>query len=221
MRIPFTNIDDSPPINIKMYDYDQYSNDEFIGVCYIDLKNAQYERNLFYNLNKIPTPTWYNLSYRNGIPGGKILLGFNLFVNETIPPSLPSLLPPYEKYNIKIKALGVRGLQQVGIYSIKKPLVVFNVDSMRDPNCKINLPEKNLLIAEAKNYGPDANFSTIVKYGFFFEITQFILNSFSLDLPRNALLWPNLNVFHLIFKTYFLISVSSKTAYGKTRLSPF
>lgn len=163
MRVPFTNIDDSPPINIKMYDYDQYSNDEFIGVCYIDLKNAQYERNLFYNLNKIPTPTWYNLSYRNGVPGGKILLGFNLFVNETIPASLPSLLPPYEKYNIKIKALGVRGLQQIGVYSIKKPLVVFNVDSMRDPNCKINLPEKNLLIAEAKNYGPDANFSTIVK----------------------------------------------------------
>jgi len=164
LKVPVHNLKDAPPLLIKMYDWDELGGDDLIGVSYINLNQAYQEKSLLINVNEIPTPKWYNLSYSTETEGGKILLGFNLFLNKSSPVKLPSLLPPYEKYNVKIKALGVRGLQKVGIYPIKKPLISFNVDSIRDPHSKINLPEKNLKVAEAKTYGPDANFSTIVKF---------------------------------------------------------
>lgn len=163
MKIPFLDINSAPPLNIKMFDWDAYSEDDLIGQCYLDLKKCLENGSLLINQNRIPIPKWNNLDYSMDLHGGTLLLAFNLFANNSIPASLPNLLPPYEKYNVKIKALGVRGLQKVGIYPIKKPLIVINADSIRDSNNKINLPEKSIMIAEAKNYGPDANFSTIIK----------------------------------------------------------
>lgn len=181
MRVPVDKLEDSPPLLVKLYDWDEFSSDDLIGVCYINLSKAFLEKSLLVNMNQIPTPKWYPLKYSSDLEGGSLLLGFNLFIGNIKPAPLPSLLPPYEKYNVKIKALGVRGLLKVGIHSIKKPMIIFNIDSIRDPKSKLNLPEKNLMIAEAKTYGPDANFSTLV--------------SFTIDLPNDNLLWPNLNVF--------------------------
>ena len=148
-----------------MYDWDQIGDDELIGTCYVNLNQAFHAKSLLINLNQIPTPNWYPLTYSTDLEGGKMLLGFNLFLGKaTSTARLPSLLPPYEKYNVKIRALGVRGLQQVGMHPIKKPMILVNVDSIRDPQSKVQLPEKKMLVAEAKNYGPDANFSTILKF---------------------------------------------------------
>ena len=163
MAAPLHDLKDAPPLLVKMWDWDQIGGDDLIGVSYIHLNEAYKDKSLLLNQNIIPTPKWYNLSYSQDVEGGKILLGFNLFMGRKVIARLPSLLPPYEKYNVKIRALGVRGLQKVGIHPIKKPMITFNVDSIRDPKCKMNLPEKNVMIAEAKTYGPDANFSTIVK----------------------------------------------------------
>lgn len=164
MRVQVNTLKDSPPLLIKMYDWDEFSSDDLIGVSYINLNEAFLDKSLLLNKNEIPVPKWYPLKFNNDMEGGKMLLGFNLFLGKINPQPLPSLLPPFEKYNVKIKVLGVRGLQKVGFHSIKKPMVVFNVDSIRDPQSKTGLAEKNLLVAEAKTYGPDANFSTIVKY---------------------------------------------------------
>ena len=169
MRVPISTIKDAPPITIKMFDWDQFGRDDLIGTSYINLNEAYHNETLFLNKNVIPTPKWYPLKYSSDTEGGKVLLGFNLFVGN-YSKNLPSLLPPYEKYNIKIKALGVRGLQKTGVYSIKKPLISINVDSIRDANSKVNLPEKNYMVAEAKSYGPDANFSTILKFAKFIVI---------------------------------------------------
>lgn len=158
-----------------MYDWDEFSDDDLIGTCYINLNQALQEKSLLMNSNEIPTPKWYPLHFSSDLEGGKMLLGFNLFSGNASPRLLPSLLPPFEKFNVKIKVLGVRGLQKVGIHPIKKPLVVFNVDSIRDPQSKVSLPEKNLLIAEAKTYGPNANFSTIVKYDLIYKKFIFII----------------------------------------------
>ncbi len=52
----------------------------------------------------------------------------------------------------------------VGLDPIRKPVVVFNVNSLRGKSDKIDLPEKSVLRAEAKGVGPDANFSTVLRY---------------------------------------------------------
>ena len=57
----------------------------------------------------------------------------------------------------------------VGLDPIRKPVVVFNVNSLRDKRDKIDLPEKSVLRAEAKGMGADANFSTVLRYCVLFD----------------------------------------------------
>lgn len=97
-----------------------------------------------------------------GSEAGKILIAFNIFTDSKLYKEI-NLLPGFVKFHFKIRVLGVRGLQKVGLQGIKKPIVIFNVGSLRDPKTKIDLPEKNIMIAEAKDMGSDANFSTILR----------------------------------------------------------
>jgi hypothetical protein len=105
----------------------------------------------------------YFLRLAEGGSAGQILLSISLFSSPSLIKPLPSLLPPNEKYHIKIRALGVRGLQKVGLDSIRKPVVILNVNSLRPKKDQIDLPDKSFLRAEAKGIGPDANFSTVLK----------------------------------------------------------
>ena len=72
-------------------------------------------------------------------------------------------MPDYEKYYVKIKILGLRGLKSLGMFSVKRPYIKFDINSLKQKEQRQNLDEKKAIITQPNFYGPDPNISTIIK----------------------------------------------------------
>jgi len=175
--------EDSPPIIIRMYDEDVTS-DEFIGSVYINVDQAIKDGSLLYNKIEQPKPKWFDLKYSENFlkfilffiylnlihnyiiidknsKSGKILACFVLFENKPLNWN-PKITLEYEKYYLKMKILGLRGLKSMGIFPVKKAFIKFDLNSLRSKDQKLDLQEKKSITTQPNSPGSDPNISTII-----------------------------------------------------------
>ena len=74
------------------------------------------------------------------------------------------LMPDMEKYNVKIKVLGLRGLKSLGLIPVKRAFLKFDINSVRSPNERQALNEKKFVQTFPKEPGNNPNILTIIEY---------------------------------------------------------
>lgn len=102
-----------------------------------------------------------NILPDNGLDVGKVLISFNLLeYDQPIPKSLRAFEPPSERFTIKIRILGLRGLKSSGILSVQKAFLKFDVHGLNP----IGLKDPEMLVVRAPEAGPDPNFCMILRF---------------------------------------------------------
>ena len=86
---------------------------------------------------------------------------FNIFESKPLNWA-PKIISDYEKYYVKMKILGLRGLKSMGIFPIKRAFIKFDLNSLRSKEQRHDLQEKKAICTQPNFYGPNPNISTIV-----------------------------------------------------------
>lgn len=95
---------------------------------------------------------------------GRILVSFNFFENALPIKGLPPVYPEMEKYEMKIKILGLRNLKSLGLLPVKRPFIKFDINSLKAKDQKQALAEKQTVQTQPKETGSDPVLSTILTY---------------------------------------------------------
>lgn len=119
-----------------------------------------------------------------------------------------------ESYELKIKVLGLRNLKSLGLLPVKRPFIKFDINGLKPKEQKQALAEKKFIQTQPKETGTDPNISTIIKYNFLHKYNSLFI-SCKIDLPKNYLYCPSLNVSRSKIKNYFFISVLCSIAFIK------
>ena len=64
---------------------------------------------------------------------------------------------------MKIRILGLRGLQSLGLLPVKRPFIKFDTNSLRPKDERQELSEKKAITTEPKEGGADPNICTIIQ----------------------------------------------------------
>merc|ERR1712096_476605 len=105
----------------------------------------------------IKTPKWYDLNM--GIKGtemGQILCSFNILEELSEFDDL-AIDPDVEECTVGINALGLRGLQTLGILPIKKAFVKFDINSLYPPKEKNIIKSKSVVQTLPSEKGSSPN----------------------------------------------------------------
>lgn len=81
---------------------------------------------------------------------------------------IPKIISDYEKFYVKIKILGLRGLKSMGIFPVRKAYIKFDLNSLRSKEQRHDLQEKKAIFTQPNNSGSDPNISTIISYIHYF-----------------------------------------------------
>ena len=85
-----------------------------------------------------------------------------------------------EKYHIKLRILGLRDLQSLGLLPVKNAFLKFDINSLLPHDKKQALAEKKALVTQPKESGSNPNICTIL--------------SFDIDLPVDLIYIPHMSV---------------------------
>ncbi|CAG9312955.1 unnamed protein product [Blepharisma stoltei] len=149
-----SSLEDNPPILIYVFDEDEFSADDLIGICIIPLSEASKS----HSMPKVPK--WIPLSLGKS-DSGKILISFNLYTEQDKVPEY-SIVPKCIDAVVEINCLGLRDLQPaLGWLPVNKAFIKFDMNSLQ-------VPGENLVIRNAQtppgDSGPNPNISTIIKF---------------------------------------------------------
>jgi len=86
---------------------------------------------------------------------------FNLFDNKPLNWN-PQIIADYEKFYVKMKIMGLRGLKSLGIFPVKKPFIKFDLNSLRSKEQREDLQEKKAITTQPNDSGANPNISTII-----------------------------------------------------------
>ena len=121
-----------PVFLLNVYDHNKYLKDVPLGYNYLWLSNSHFSINSF----DLIKPKWHDLFLpKSNIKQGQILMSFYIFDN-TIKEKGKELydkinfLPKTELYNFEINVLGLRELKPLGLISVKKPFIKFDLNSL-------------------------------------------------------------------------------------------
>ena len=70
-----------------------------------------------------------------------------------------------------MKILGLRNLKSMGIFPVKRPIIKFDINSLKSSAEKQDLKERKAIWTQPNYYGPNPNISTIIKYFSFHLLT--------------------------------------------------
>lgn len=62
-----------------------------------------------------------------------------------------------------MKILGLRNLKSLGIFPVKRPIIKFDLNSLRSKEQRQDLQEKKHIVTQPNYYGSNPNISTIIK----------------------------------------------------------
>ncbi|CAG9332379.1 unnamed protein product [Blepharisma stoltei] len=180
LKFEIMSMKDNPPIVIYVFDEDQYSADDLIGMCVVPLQESAID------YSDAAAPEWRPLSLgKTNSNCGEILVSFNLYKREDAQPEY-NIFPKCIETIVEINCLGLRDLvPALGWLPINKAFVKFDMNSLQ-------VPGENLMIRNIETQpsepGRNPNISSIVK--------------FDCKMPVNKLFCPTLscNVYDNLFK---------------------
>ncbi|OMJ78297.1 hypothetical protein SteCoe_21930 [Stentor coeruleus] len=154
--ISITSIEESAPIVIYIYDYDEITSDDIMGVTFIEMTDA------IVNPDIVPRPKWRQLSLgRKGTENGEILMSFSLFKGKALP-NVYNIMPEFEDRTLEINILGLRGLKPaVGWLPVNKAFVRFDLNSLSLPGESIGIKSIETQPFES---GSDPNIASTVTF---------------------------------------------------------
>ena len=121
-----------PVFSLNVWDKNKVLKDVPLGYNYIWLSNTHFSVNSF----ELIKPKWHDLYLpKSNKQQGKILMAFYLF-DQTIKLKGQDLynkinfLPKTQLYNFEINVLGLRELRPLGLISVKKPFIKFDLNSV-------------------------------------------------------------------------------------------
>lgn len=76
----------------------------------------------------------------------------------------PTIKIDYERYIVRMRILGLRGLKSLGVFPVKRAFIKFDINSLRSKEQKLDLQEKKAITTQPNSPGPDPNISTIIWY---------------------------------------------------------
>lgn len=149
-------IEESAPIVIYIYDYDEITSDDIMGVTFIEMTDA------VVNPDIVPRPKWRQLSLgRKGTEKGEILMGFSLFKGKALA-NVYNIMPEFEDKTLEINILGLRGLKPaVGWLPVNKAFVRFDLNSLSLPGESIGIKSIETQPFES---GSDPNIASTVSF---------------------------------------------------------
>lgn len=157
-----------PEVFLQVLDYDSLSSNDVLGFTYLWINDLP---NLKNNLNPI-TPSWVDLHLNlSNKKQGKILLSFYLIeesktdlINKL---NTLNISPESTNFTFEINVLGLRGLQSKGIIPVKKPYIIFDINSISSTSSNVSdksSSQKESIKTEPKESGCDPNINTIVSF---------------------------------------------------------
>lgn len=169
---------DSPPILIYVFDEDDFSSDDLIGLCVIPLQES------VINHSSASTPVWQPLSLGKS-DCGELLVSFNMYKKEDIRLEY-TITPKTIEAVVEINCLGLRDLiPALGWLPINKAFVKFDMNSLQ-------IPGENKIVRNIQTQpsepGHNPNINSIIK--------------FDCKMPINKLFCPTLTctVYDNLFK---------------------
>lgn len=157
-----------PEVFLQVLDYDSLSSNDVLGFTYLWINDLP---NLKNSLNPI-IPSWVDLHLNlSNKKQGKILLSFYI-IEETKTDLINKLnkldiSPESTNYCFEINVLGLRGLQSKGIIPVKKPYIIFDINSISSTSKKTenkSSSQKESIKTEPKESGCDPNINTVISF---------------------------------------------------------
>lgn len=176
-----------PVAFLEVWDKDDFSKDDDLGFTYIWMTDCKYKVN---SVDPI-IPSWVNLYLPlSNKKQGKVLLSFYLIEESRsdLINKIKSLdiSPPNELYSFELNVLGLRGLQPRGIIPVKKPYIMFDLNSIAvikkedllkkktkeeieqikkdEKEAGNSSSQKENIKTEPKQSGPDPTINTIIAF---------------------------------------------------------
>jgi hypothetical protein len=125
-----------PPFILDVYDENRGlgEKDDFLGRSTLFLKDIAYSVD-----DTIPKPKWHNCHLKPGAPAcGEILVSFSIVALDYPYRYMLNYVKlmeqvNFDEYDVNINVLGLRDLQSIGIFPVKKPYIVFHMNSLVPP----------------------------------------------------------------------------------------
>jgi hypothetical protein len=155
-------------------------NDDCLGYSYLWLSDTSYYIN---NLKPKVKPIWQQLYLPlSNRPQGQILMSFFIldkekYADPTIFIKEISIVPEIKKYTIEINILGLRDLQPLSLIPVKKPFIIFDINSINFGSAKgSDSPDKDKKMDDSKvsqvssiktqpkESGANPNINTVLKF---------------------------------------------------------
>ena len=121
-----------PVFLLNVFDKNKFLSNVPLGYNYLWLSNSHFSINSF----DLIKPKWHDLFLpKSNIKQGQILISFYIF-DRSIKEEGKALhdkinfLPKTELYNFEINVLGLRELKPLGLISVKKPFIKFDLNSL-------------------------------------------------------------------------------------------
>lgn len=119
---------------MQLWDWDQFDSDDYLGMCFINVRDAFVTTDPNTPASEFPDPKWYSLYTESPGDGeGELLLSAQLIPKDTpddvlppVPPIIPTLRPAF----LEIIALGCRDMAPFNFLPLQLPFLEFEVDSM-------------------------------------------------------------------------------------------
>jgi hypothetical protein len=143
---------------ISIWDKDGSNSTEFMGSLILTLDHATL------NPTQMPHPAWHD-AFMGSKKGdcGKLLCSLIAYNRLELIPKNPDIEPPYQKYFLNMKILGLRKLHSAGLLPVKRAYIRFDIDSLRRKKDKSFLPEKKFVSTEPLEPGSNPNILTVLK----------------------------------------------------------
>ena len=174
-----------PILFVKVMDQDNFS-DDFLCYNYIWLSDMACNIN---NTSATLKPQWHDLLLsQSNIQQGQILLSaFILDKSHTHLYNTISILPETVNYTFELNVLGLRDIQPLSIIPVKKPYLLFDLNSI---NYNSSNNELQAIKTEPKDSGSNPNITSVIKFNAMLpvdltyvpslqcEVFDYILNGF-------------------------------------------
>ena len=67
-----------------------------------------------------------------------------------------------DKYYVTLRILGLRNLKSLGLFEVKRPFIVFDINSLQPIETKQSLSEKKKIQTQPKETGSNPNLTTLI-----------------------------------------------------------
>lgn len=120
------------------------------------------------NPTLVPAPEWIDFRRDKFTLAGKLLASFTVLDGETpLPQTIPKTLSVKKsRFFMKIKILGLRNLESLGVMPIRRPYIRINMNSLKTLDQANSEVQMSNLVTEPKEHGNSPNIGLVLTYGF-------------------------------------------------------